>query len=104
MVCPMHRSFGTVAAATLALFFTVAALLIYQLRAGEDPALGDQVAQTATPERQRVLLRKVIVTRVVHHVGPAAVPRSSAPVTSAPAPAAAPAPAPAPAPLTTQSS
>jgi hypothetical protein len=107
MLGRMARPLGTVAAATLTLFFTVAALLVVQLRTGRDPALGQEFAQApASVAPKRVLIRKVIVTRVVHDA-----PRASAPAPTqqtsttpaAPAPAA-PAPAPAPAPLTTQSS
>jgi hypothetical protein len=110
----MRRPLGTVAAATLALFFATAALLVFQLRSGRDPALGSGTPVAATapkPKPKRILIRKVIVTRVVHDAprpAPTApVQRTStapaAPAAPAPAPAA-PAPAPAPAPLTTQSS
>src|SRR5829696_5767328 len=98
----MRRPLTAVAAATLALFFTIAALLVFQLRSGHDPALGGQVVQTtAQVAPKRVLVRKVIVTRVVHDPGaaPAPVQRSSTtPAAPAPAPAPAPVPAPAPAP------
>lgn len=105
-----------VALATLALFLTVLALLVFQLRTGRDPALGATVAPTSAPapKKKRILIRKVIITRRVVHLpaetsAPAPATRvsapASAPAASAPAPApAAPAPAPAPAPLTTQSS
>ncbi|HEX5617069.1 MAG TPA: hypothetical protein VFX51_01540 [Solirubrobacteraceae bacterium] len=106
----MARPLGTVAAATLTLFFTIAALLVFQLRSGRDPALGRQVAQApaqVAPKPKRVLIRRVIVTRVVHDAPRATVPapvQRTSTTPSAPAPAA-PAPAPAaPAPLTTQSS
>jgi hypothetical protein len=98
----MRRPLGTVAAATLALFFTLCALLVFQLRSGRDPALGRATPAAATtgPKPKRVLIRKVIVTRVVHDAAPAA----PAPVERTSSAPAAPAPAPAPAPLTTQSS
>jgi hypothetical protein len=106
----MARPLGTVAAATLTLFFTIAALLVFQLRNGRDPAIGQPVAQTpARVAPKRVLIRKVIVTRVIHDRAAPAAPvqppttTAAAPAASAPAPAPAPAPA-APAPLTTQSS
>jgi hypothetical protein len=107
-----------VIAGSAGLFFAVAALLAFQMRAGADPALGagePQVVAQATPAPRKVLIRRVIVTRIVEFRprrddgGPApATPRSTssapapaAPARAAPAPAA---PAPAPAPLTTQSS
>jgi hypothetical protein len=105
----MRRPLGTVAAATLTLFFAITALLVFQLRSGRDPAIGQPVAQT--PVRvapKRVLIRKVIVTRVIHDPAAPAAPVQRTSTAAAPAPAAsAPAPAPAPAapaPLTTQSS
>jgi 2-oxoglutarate dehydrogenase E2 component (dihydrolipoamide succinyltransferase) len=101
------------------LFFVITALLAFQMRAGADPAIGAgepvQVA-AATPAPRKVLVRRVIVTRIVEHrprrddggSAPAAAPPrggNSAPAPSAPAPApAAPAPAPAPPPVSTQSS
>jgi hypothetical protein len=95
---------------TLALFLTVFALLVFQLRSGRDPALGHAATARATaPPPKRVLVRKVIVTRVVVHLPEeeeAAVPVARTVSVPAPAPAAAPAPvaAPAPAPLTSHSS
>ena len=114
-----------VIAGSAGLFFAIVALLAFQMRAGADPALGKGkpvVVAQATPAPRKVLVRRVVVTRIVEHrprrgSAAAAAPRStgsapaapaapSAPAPSAPAPApAAPAPAPAPAaPLTTQSS
>jgi len=106
-----------VAGASLALFLLVFALLVFQLRSGRDPALGGAVAavQATPPPPKRVLVRKLIITKVVVHLPrehaarPATVvsaPVVAAPVRSAPAVARvpAPAPAPAPAPLTTRSS
>jgi hypothetical protein len=102
-----------VAATALAVFLAVLALLAANVRAGRDPALGPgQVAQTPVPAR-RVIVRRVIVTRVVGDP-PASPARASAPA-PAPAPAptaappapvrtAAPAPAPAPAPVVTRAS
>ncbi len=113
---------GWVFGGALGTFFAALALLAVQVRAGEDPALGEAKPVAAVDERPRKVLvkRKVIKRIVVHHPRPAAAaaaaapssgsaPTASAPVTtsapSAPPPAAsAPAPAPAPAPLTTQSS
>ena len=115
-----------VMAGSAGLFFAIAALLAFQMRAGADPALGKPkpvVVAQATPEPRKVLIRRVIVTRIVEHrprrgatrtttpaaSGSGAAPAPSAPQAAAPAPAApapapaAPAPAPA-APLTTQSS
>jgi hypothetical protein len=90
----------------LALFLTVFALLVFQLRSGRDPSLGRAVAAArgTAPRPRRVLVRKLIVTRVVVHLprGDVVVPvvRSAA-VPVPPPPAAA---APAPTPLTTHSS
>jgi hypothetical protein len=103
---------GLVFAPALGAFFAALALLAFQVRAGQDPALGPaEPAAQAQPQPRRVLIRRVIKRVVVHHppttsAAPAAAqtsrPRTTA---SAPAPARAPAaPAPAPAPLTTQSS
>ena len=60
----------TVASMTLALFLAVFALLAFQLRSGRDPALGRPQARAAAPAPppRRVLIRKVIVTRVVVHL------------------------------------
>src|SRR5215207_7091958 len=84
VVLIMRRPSGTVAAATLALFFALCALLVFQLRSGRDPALGRgaALAQATAPAPKRVLIRKVIVTRVVHDApraqpAPAAVQRAS---------------------------
>ena len=124
-----------VIAGSAGLFFAVVALLGFQMRAGADPALGKGkpvVVAQATPAPRKVLVRRVVVTRIVEHRprrgaataagggtgagaspgggassgGGGAASAPSAPSQSAPAPApAAPAPAPAPAaPLTTQSS
>lgn len=111
---PLPRA-RVVAWSTLALFLGVLALLVFQLRSGRDPALGAAAAQTqVSVPPPRVLVRKLIVTRVVVHL-PAEeeddrpIPATTAPrLTTAPprsvsVPAAA-APAPAPAPLTTRSS
>ena len=113
-----------VAGASLALFLLIFALLVFQLRSGRDPALGGAAATTQTPPPppppKRVLVRKLIITRVIVHLPEedaaqpstkvsARAPAAPAPARSVPAvaqaPAAAPAPAPAPAtPLTTRSS
>jgi len=113
-----------VAGASLALFLLVFALLVFQLRSGRDPALGGAVAavQATPPPPKRVLVRKLIITRVIVHLpaedearpatgvsapapaAPAPVSHSAPAVTQAPAVVRAPAPAPAPAPLTTRSS
>jgi hypothetical protein len=102
---PKKPAAGWVFGAALAAFFAALALLAFQVRAGQDPALGPapQAAQEVKP--RRVLIRRVIKRVVIHHPrGSSATPPAAA-QTSAPAPAAtAPAPAPAPAPLTTQSS
>jgi hypothetical protein len=104
------NAYGIVAAA-IALFLTVFALLVFQLRSGRDPALCAEVAQTAVPapKPKRRLIRKVIITRRIVHLpakatAAAAATSVSAPAPATSAPAAAPAPAPAPAPLTSQSS
>jgi pyruvate dehydrogenase E2 component (dihydrolipoyllysine-residue acetyltransferase) len=110
---------GWVFGGALGAFFAALALLAVQVRAGNDPALGEptpkSVAAADVRPRKVIVKRKVIKRIVVHHPRPAAAatastraaPTVSAPATtsapSAPAPAA-PAPAPAPAPLTTQSS
>jgi hypothetical protein len=105
---PAKPRAGWVFGGALGAFFAALALLAFQVRAGQDPALGpaQPVAQVQKPKPRRILIRKVIERVVVHHP-----PASSS--TSAPAPVrasaprtttSAPAPAPAPAPLTTQSS
>ncbi len=83
-----------VIAGSAGLFFAIAAFLAFQMRAGADPALGAGkpvvVAQATTPAPRKVLVRRVIVTRIVEHrprrddgaAAPAA-PRSTS---SAPAP------------------
>ena len=106
-----------VIAGSLALFLVVFALLVFQLRAGRDPALGAAAAQPAPVPAKRILLRKVVITKRIVTVkhddddSPAATaPAPQQLVQSAPAAAAAPAPAapapaaPAPAPLVTRSS
>jgi hypothetical protein len=94
----------------LGAFFAALALLAFQVRAGQDPALGpaQPVAQVQKPKPRRILIRKVIKRVVVHPPpasssagAPAPVETSTPPTTSS---APAPAPAPEPAPLTTQSS
>ncbi|HET9736576.1 MAG TPA: hypothetical protein VFP78_00530 [Solirubrobacteraceae bacterium] len=113
---------GWVFGGALGTFFAALALLAVQVRAGNDPALGEPtpkaVAAADVRPRKVIVKRKVIKRIVVHHPRPAAAatttssgaaPAVSAPATtsapSAPAPPApVPAPAPAPAPLTTQSS
>jgi hypothetical protein len=84
-----------VIAAAVVTFLVVFALLAVQLRAGHDPALGNQAAVRPTVIERQVH-RKVIVTRVVR-VGddgaPAQVTTSTTSVpTSGPAPVATPAP------------
>ena len=106
-----------VAVASVAVFLAVFSLLVFQLRSGRDPALGQGTtpAKAPVPPPKRILVRKTIVTRVIVHLPavedddpPAAVAAAPTPPTvtySAPAAAApAPAPVPAPAPLTTHSS
>ena len=59
-----------VAAATVAVFLAVFALLVFQLRNGRDPALGQSttLAQAPVAPPKRVLVRKTIVTRVIVHL------------------------------------
>jgi hypothetical protein len=108
---------GWVFGGALGTFFAALALLAVQVRAGEDPSLGQPKPVAAVREQPRkvIVKRKVIKRIVVHHPRPTAVAAAApssgaAPATatasapSAPAPVAAPAPVPAPAPLTTQSS
>ena len=95
-----------VIAGSAGLFFAIAALLAFQMRAGADPALGKRkpvVVAQATPAPRKVLVRRVIVTRIVEHRprrgdaaddaarrGSGAAPAApSAPAPAAPAPAAA---------------
>ena len=112
-----------VASMTVALFLAVFALLTFQLRSGRDPALGRPQARAAAlaPPPTRVLVRKIIVTRVIVHLPaqdddrpvaaaaparvtvPSSPPAVAAPPAAAPPPAPA-APAPAAPPLTTRSS
>jgi hypothetical protein len=92
----------TVAAATIAVFLAVFALLVFQLRSGRDPALGQGTTLAkAPPPPKRILVRKTIVTRVIVHLP--AEEEDVAPVAAAAAPAVSYS-APAPAPLTTHSS
>jgi hypothetical protein len=99
-----------VVAATLAAFLAVFALLVWQVRSGRDPALGQGTTLVTglVPPPKRILVRKTIVTRVIVHLPAEVV--DDPPVPTAPAPAvtysapAAPAPSAAPAPLTTRSS
>ena len=59
-----------VAAATVAVFLAVFALLVFQLRSGRDPALGQgtTLAKAPVPPPKRILVRKTIVTRVIVHL------------------------------------
>ena len=77
-----------VAAATVAVFLAVFALLVFQLRSGRDPALGQgtTLAKAPVPPPKRVLVRKTIVTRVIVHLP--AEEEDDAPVAVAAAPAA----------------
>jgi hypothetical protein len=110
---PAKPRAGWVFGGAFGAFCAALALLAFQVRAGQDPALGpaQPVAQVQPAKPRRILIRKVIKRVVIHHSPTASAPAapaqtSSAPqtTTSAPAPSPAPAPAPAPAPLTTQSS
>lgn len=117
---PRRPGLGAVAQASLAAFAIVLALLVLQLRAGRDPALGPgrrAAAAAVAAAPRRVLVRRVVVTRVVVRQveDPGEDGGGGQPVTrtvlvpqvttSAPAPApAAAAPAPAPAPLVTKTS
>jgi hypothetical protein len=65
---PLPRA-RLVVVGTLALFLTVFALLAFQLRSGRDPALGrTAAARAAAPPPKRVLVRKLVITRVVVHL------------------------------------
>ena len=96
---------------SLAAFVVVLALLVVQMRAGRDPALGARPAVVRSAPR-RVLVRRVIVKRIVvdelrdaEDAGGGTPARTVVLIprqTSAPAPA--PAVAPAPAPLVTKTS
>ena len=86
-----------VAATALAAFLALLALLASQVRAGRDPALGP-AEQRPAPAPRRVVVHRVIETRVVGRDAPAAAPSTPAPQATAPAPA------PAPAPVVTRSS
>jgi len=91
---------------TIALFAVSFGFLTYQLRSGNDPALGTQ-ALASTAATRPVIVRRVIKRRVITRVVPtpgasAAVPvTTSAPLTSSSAPVIS---APAPAPVTTSAS
>jgi hypothetical protein len=109
---PRSASAAIVVAGSLALFLVVFALLVFQLRAGRDPALRAVTAQVPAPPAKRILERRIVIRKVIVHVRPRADDEEAAPavvlaapatVTAAP-PAAAPAPAPAPAPLVTRTS
>ena len=98
--------------ASFGLFFAITALLAVQMRRGADPALGEPKPQllAAAPAPRRILVRRVIVTRIVESRAGGAPradvsPQPSVSAGAPPAPPTAPAPAPAaPAPLTTRSS
>ena len=98
-----------------ACFLVLFEFLAFQLRSGNDPALGAGTPAAAeAPRRPTVIDRKLIRTRVVHAPSaPATPPATGTPVSTgsvgatpatAPAAASAPAPAPAPAPPVTSSS
>jgi hypothetical protein len=99
-----------VAGGALALFFAVLSLLAIQDRLARDP-VATAASQPVAVVPRRVLVRRVIETRIVVHVrrsGRTPAPRRvvaampvPAPASAAPAPTAA---APAPAPMTTRSS
>jgi hypothetical protein len=104
---PSRPPAGWVFGAALGAFLAALALLAFQVRAGEDPALGEPVAQAQQTKPRQVLIRRVIKRVVIHHPpgasaagSPPAPAQTSAPATTSSAPA----PAPVPAPLTTQSS
>lgn len=93
-------------AASLAVFAVLFEFLAFQLRSGNDPALGAGTPVAAVRHERPVLVDRKIVKRRVVHLPPKQQSTSStavaAPATTAtaPAPAAAPAPvAPAPAPV-----
>jgi hypothetical protein len=90
--------------AAVALFLLVFAGLAFQLRSGNDPAIG---APEAAPEPRQVLVRRIIQRRVIVRRRPTSIaaPAAAPPSSSGPAPAAAPAApaAPAPAPVTRSS-
>ncbi len=99
---------GAVIAASAATFAMLFGFLTYQLRSGNDPAIG--VASTASSAPGKVLVRRVIRRRVITTVVPAAsssagtsmaASSSSSPVVTSSAPTTA---APAPAPVTTSAS
>ena len=102
-------SAGWVFGPALGVFFAVLALLAFQVRTGNDPALGEPAAAQAQQPRQ-IVVRRVITRVVIHHPatsGPAASSPAAVQTQAPPATTTAPAPArtaPAPAPLTTQSS
>lgn len=89
---------------TIALFAVSFGFLTYQLRSGNDPALGAQALASTTAPRP-VIVRRVIKRRIITQVVPAGattVPvTNSAPVTTSSAPVVS---APAPAPVTTSAS
>jgi hypothetical protein len=102
-----------VVAGSFGLFFAIAALLAFQMRRGEDPALGKPEPQVlaAAPTPRTILVRRVIVTRIVEHrprraaSAPATTARTAAGPSVRGAASSAPAPSPpASAPLTTRSS
>ena len=103
-----RRTALAVYAITALLFALVAGSLGTRLAQGQDPAIGAGTAKVAQAQPRKVLVRKIVVTRRIVVVKPAA---TGAATPSAPAPAAqsyvAPAqsaPAPAPAPVATATS
>jgi len=103
---PAKPAAGWVFGAAVGAFFAALALLAFQVRTGQDPALGSaQPTAQAQTKPRRALIRRVIKRVVIHHPpSNAAAPSSPAAVQpSAPATTTT-TPPPAPAPLTTQSS
>jgi hypothetical protein len=105
---PRRPSPGWVFGAAFGAFALVLALLAVQVRAGRDSALGPGTPVAAPAERpRRIVVRRIVRTTVITHVGagdraPTAAPAAPAP--AAPPPAAPAAPAPPPAPVTTRAS
>ncbi len=99
---------GAVIAASAATFAMLFGFLTYQLRSGNDPAIGGS-ATAASAAPSKVLVRRVIRRRVITTIVPASSPgtgattssASSSPVMTSSAPTTA---APAPAPVTTSAS
>ena len=106
---PRKPSPYRVVVGSFATFFALFGYMAYELRAGHDPALGNQVAAAAAPAKNRVVVKRnkhlpedPATDAASPSKGAPATQQPSAPVVVPSAPA--PAPAPTPAPVQTKTS